>query len=248
MEPPVHSFDDPALKAALGRSLPKDRAPQALRNRIAALTASAANPSGAKPSAWEDAPPLKLPIYRQKWVRMAVAALFAVAAVITAVLVNRNANSVTPGYEIANSVYRGMVSTHEARKNNTATPPDSVTTLASVGQQLSKQLGRGVWAPDLTKDGWTFHGGAIRTIGSSQIAQLYFTKGQESLSVLSLPSSLAKGAKDGSTYETTFSGTPTVGFLKKEGLFCIVRQGAPAPSTQDIKALLDKHRDAVVKA
>src|SRR5688500_17614219 len=204
MEPPVHSFDDSAFKAALARSLPKERAPEALRNRIAALTAS-----GAKPSAWEDAPPIKLPVYRQRWVRLAAAALFAVAAVITALLVNRESSSVTPGYEIANSVYKGMVSTHEARKNNTANP-DTVTTLAAAGQQLSKQLGRGVWAPDLTKDGWTFHGGAIRTIGTSQVAQLYFTKGQESLSVLSLPSSLAKGAKDGSTYETTFSGTPIV--------------------------------------
>ena len=243
MEPPVQSFDDPALKAALARSFTKERAPEALRNRIAALTAS-----GGKPAAWEDAPPIKLPVYRQRWVRLAAAALFAVAAVITAVLVNRESSSVTPGYEIANSVYKGMVSTHEARKNNTATPPDSVTTLAAAGQQLSKQLGRAVWAPDLTKDGWTFHGGAIRTIGASQVAQLYFTKGQESLSVLSLPSSLAKGAKDGSTYETTFSGTPIAGFLKKDGLFCIVRQGGPESTTQDIKALLDKHRDAVVKA
>jgi hypothetical protein len=241
MEPPVQSFDDPALRAALARSIPKERAPQELRNRIAALTAIG------KPTTWEDAPPIKLPVFRQKWFRMAAAALFAVAAVITAVLVNRNQTGVTPGYEIANSVYKGMVTIHEARKNNTASP-ETVTTLASAGQQLSKQLGRPVWAPDLTKDGWTFHGGAIRTLGSSQVAQLFFTKGAESLSVLSLPSSLAKGAKDGSTYETTFSGTPIAGFLKKDGLFCIVRQGQAEPSTREIKALLDKHRDAVVKA
>jgi hypothetical protein len=242
MEPPVQSFNDPALKAALARSLPKERAPQGLRDRIVALSA----PQGSQSAAAEEAPPIKLPIFRQKWVRMAAAALFAIAALITAFIVNRE-TGVQPGYEIANSVYKGMITTHEARKNE-STPSDTVTTLPSAGQQLSKQLGRGVWAPDLTKDGWTFHGGAIRTIGSSQVAQLYFTKGTESLSVLSLPSSLAKGAKDGSTYETTFSGTPIAGFLKKDGLFCIVRQGQAEPSTREIKALLDKHRDAVVKA
>jgi hypothetical protein len=242
MEPPVQSFNDPALKAALARSIPKERAPQGLRERIAALTASQASQSAAT----EDAPPIKLPIFRQKWFRLAAAAVFAVAAVVTAVMINRQSD-VVPGYEIANSVYKGMITTHEARKNDTATP-DTVTTLASAGQQLSKQLGRGVWAPDLTKDGWTFHGGAVRPMGSTQVAQLYFTKGAESLSVLSLPSSLAKGAKDGSTYETTFSGTPIAGFLKKDGLFCIIRQGAAEPTTQDLKALLDKHRDAVVKA
>jgi hypothetical protein len=241
MEPPLQSFDDPGFRAALARSIPKERAPEGLRSRIAALTAAG------KPADWGDAPPIKLPVFRQKWFRMAAAALFAVAAVITAVLVNRQ-SGVTPGYEIANSVYRGMVNVHEARKNDAASSPDTVTALASAGQQLSKQLGRGVWAPDLTKDGWTFHGGAIRTLGSSQVAQLFFTKGAESLSVLSLPSSLAKGAKDGSTYETKFSGTPIAGFLKKDGLFCIVRQGQAEPSTQEIKALLDKHRDAVVKA
>jgi anti-sigma factor RsiW len=250
MEPPVSSFDDPALKSALQRSLPKERAPEELRQRIAAMAADARS----------EAPPMRLgpeapsggiPIRNarsswQRWGRLAAAAVFAIAATVTAVLINRQGGP-APGYEIANSVFKGMVNAHELRKSGAASP-DTVTTLAAASQ-LSKTLGRGVLAADLTQDGWTFEGGAVRNVASFQAAQLYFTKGNASISVLSLPASAATTAKDGSSYETTFQGTPIAGYVKQGGLYCIVGQSTDNSLTiQDVKSLLDKHRGEIIKS
>ena len=251
MEPPVSSFDDPALKSALQRSLPKERAPEGLRQRIAAAaaTTSAAAPTMriAPQAASGEVPVKNLRHTWQKWGRLAAAAVFAIAAVVAAVMINRQ-NAPAPGYEIANSVFKGMVNAHEGRKAGTATP-DTVTTFASAGPTLSKTLGRGVLAANLTQDGWTFQGGAVRNVASFQAAQLYFTKGNASVSVLSLPASAATSAKDGSSYEINFQGTPIAGYVKQGGLYCIVGQSSDNSLTiQDVKALLDKHRGEIIKS
>jgi len=89
----------------------------------------------------------------------------------------------------------------------------------------------------------------VRTVASFQAAQLYFTKGKASVSVLSLPASAATTAKEGSTYETSFQGTPIAGYIKQGGLFCIVGQSDDNSLTiEEIKSLLQKHRDEIVKA
>jgi hypothetical protein len=255
MEPPVPDFNDPALKTALRRALPKDRAPESLRQRIAALASSqsAANSApaptmrlaGQASSALAE--PKSIPLFRRQWFRLAAAAVFAIAAVLTAIFIQNRGDTASPEYAIANSVYKGMVAVHEQRKSGT-TSADTITTLASAAQ-LSKILGRPVFAPDLAKDGWTFQGGAVRNVGSLPSAQLFFTRGKATLSVLSLPASAASKAKDGSTYDISFQGTPIAGFVKQGGLFCIVGQGDDQPlSTADVKALLEKHRGEIVKA
>jgi hypothetical protein len=252
MEPPVSSFDDPALKSALQRSLPKERAPEGLRQRIAAMAAgaSAETPTMriAPQGSVGEVPIRNLRHSWQKWGRLAAAAVFAIAAVVAAVMINRQSGAPAPGYEIANSVFKGMVNAHEARKAGTATP-DTVTTLASAGATLSKTLGHGVLAADLTQDGWTFQGGAVRNVASFQAAQLFFTKGNASISVLSLPASAASSAKDGSSYEISFQGSPIAGYVKQGGLYCIVGQSADNSLTiQDVKSLLEKHRGEIVKS
>jgi hypothetical protein len=255
----VSEFNDPDLKTALRRAIPREQAPESLRRRIAAL---AANPAAAtattQPAMRLDADsapatttadqPKTLPLFRRQPFRLAVAALFAVAAVLTAVLINRRAgDDAAQQYVIPNSVYKAMVKVHEERKNATS-PGDTVTTLASAAQ-LSKTLDRPVFAPELAKDGWIFQGGAVRNVGSFPSAQLYYTKGKSSLSVLSLPASAASKAKDGSTYDISFQGTPIAGFVKQNGLYCIVGQGDDHPlTTQEVKDLLIKHRDELVKA
>jgi hypothetical protein len=167
---------------------------------------------------------------------------------MTAVIINRqsgpDADSV---YAIPNSVYKGMVKTHEDRKNQ-AGEGDTITSLAAA-KDLSKALGRPVFAADLTRDGWTFQGGAVRDVASFKAAQLFFAKGKATLSVLSLPASAATTAKDGSTYDIIFQGTPIAGFVKQGGLFCIVGQSEDGSLTvDDVKTLLQKHRDELVKA
>jgi hypothetical protein len=254
MEPPVSSFEDPALKSALQRSLPKERAPEGLRQRIAAMATAPRAAGEAAPMRItpESAPVAQVPVRNlrfslQRWGRLAAAAVFAIAAVVAAVVINKRQNAPTPGYEIANSVFKGMVKTHEERKSGAASP-DTVTSLASASA-LSKSLGRPILAADLTKDGWSFQGGAVRTVASFQAAQLYFTKGKTSVSVLSLPASAATTAKEGSTYETSFQGTPIAGFVKQGGLFCILGQSDDNSLTiEEIKSLLQKHRDEIVKA
>ena len=184
----------------------------------------------------------------QRWGRLAAAAVFALAAVMTAVIINRQSEPDPDSvYAIPNSVYKGMVKTHEDRKNN-AGGADTITSLAAANT-LSQTLGRPVLAADLTKDGWTFQGGAVRNVASFKAGQLFFTKGKATLSVLSLPASAATTAKDGSTYDIIFQGTPIAGFVKQGGLFCIVGQSEDASLTvEDVKSLLQRHRDELVKA
>lgn len=230
VQPP---FDDPALKAALRRSLGVERAPAALLERVRAAAGGEQE--------------RVIPLFRRPFFHQAIAAVLLVGLSVALVMVWRS-NRKDPyneAYAIPNSLYKAMVTQHEARAAQAE--KDTVTQLASV-TQLAKQLGRGILAPDLTKDGWTFEGGAVRTWASGQVAQLYFSKGESRISVLSMPASVAKGAKEGYTYQTTFSGTPIAGVVKEGGLHCLIGSDkAQSINAGDLSELLNQHIGEMVR-
>jgi anti-sigma factor RsiW len=252
---PVPSFDDPALKAALRRALDSDAAPTALRDRIRALaaeeadrpalsyTASAPEPA---PSAAEanDRP---IPLFRRNPLyRLAVAAVLIIGIGVLALQL-WNTNRPAPAYTFSNTLFKGMVTTHNARATDTEMAPDTVKSLAEA-PKLSQQINRPVLAADLTKDGWTFDGGAVRTVGTFTAAQLFFNKGNAVVSVFSLPASAAPNAVENSTYDTVFQGAPIAGFVKNGGLFCIVGSSPDGSLTVgDVKGLLERHKGELVK-
>jgi|GEM_PF-2843838 len=234
-ENPVQFPDDPALKSALQRALGKEAAPAMLRARImqqagrsvgGAVATSAKAPRGY--------------LFR-----------FAVAAVVVLgfgglgyQIWQMNRPPVyNQQYVFPNSLYKAMIETHTARASQSS--PDAVTTLASAAT-LGSQIQRPVFVADLTRDGWSFQGAAVRNVGKYPAGQLFFTKGNASISVFSLPSSAVTGARDGMDYDTVFNGAPIAGFTKGDGLYCIVGSSPDKSlNVDEVKRLLAEHRGEI---
>ncbi|HEY7117324.1 MAG TPA: hypothetical protein VH475_12095 [Tepidisphaeraceae bacterium] len=240
----MQPFDDPALKAALRRVLGQDAAPPALRDRIRAITVTTPGVGESPATVRHDAP---IPLFRRQWFRTTAAAAVLLIGLGVLAFQILNPNKPGKGYAFPNSLYKAMDNAHQARLSGSASP-DAVTALASANA-LASQLGRPVFAPDLSKDGWSFQGAAVRKVGGEQAAQLFFTKGKSSLSVFSLPASAVPQASDGSTYAVTFSGTPIAGIVSGKGLYCIVGT-SPDGSLQvdEVKRLLDAHQADIAKS
>ena len=238
-ESPVQPFDDPALKAALRRTLGRDSAPAALRDRIKGLTAAAPLPEG-KP----------IPLFRRSPAyRYAVAAVLVIGFGGLAYQIwQMNRPPVyNQAYAIPNSFYKAMIATHTGRLEDKL-GGDSVTTLASASS-LGGQIQRPVLVADLTKDGWTFKGGAVRKVGADDAAQLFFTKGNAAISVFSLPASAVPKARDGESYDTRFDASHAIaGFTRSGGLFCVVGSSEDGSlSVDEVKRLLETHKGEISK-
>lgn len=245
-QPPVQPFDDPGLKAALGRALGREAAPADLRSRILAATAGEqkSTPPNRRTADRSDQP---IPLRRHPLYRLAVAAVLIIGfgALAYQIWDMNRAPKYDVAYAIPNSLYKAMVDTHTARLTHPA--GDSVTTLPAAAS-LSGEVKRPVFAADLTKDGWKFEGGAVRDVGGHPTPQLFFTKGKASLSVFSLPASAAPGARDNTDYATSFNNSPIAGFMKGNGLYCIVGSSPDNSLPLDeVKQLLDRHRGELTR-
>lgn len=236
---PVQPFDDPALKAALRRSLERESAPAALRDKIKGLsTATAAAEPENKP----------IPMFRRSPLyRLAVAAILVIGfGGLGYQIWKMNQSPYDTRTVFTASLYQEMIDAHNARTGSSA--GDSVTDFAAA-PGLSGKLGRSVFVADLTKDGWTFKGGSVRKVGSDQAAQLYFTKGKSAISVFSLPKSAVPTAQDEQTYDAIQNGAAIAGFTRGDGLFCIVEtsQDGPMTDSQGVRAMLEAHKGEISK-
>jgi hypothetical protein len=256
---PVPSFDDPALKGALRRALDSETAPGSLRDRIRAIAAEQA-PEAARPvmsyaaSAAEPAPSAAdasdrpIPLFRRPLYRFAAAAILLIGIGSLAFQIwNTNHPNTPAKYQFSNSLFKGMIATHEARATGAEQTPDTAKTLAEA-PKLSQTLNRAVFVADLTKDGWTFDGAGVRGVGQYPAAQLFFTKGNAAISVFSLPASAAPNAVENSTYDTVFNGAPIAGYVHSGGLYCIVGSSPDGSLTAgEVKNLLERHKGELAK-
>jgi hypothetical protein len=242
----IHPFDDPKLKAALRQALGREAAPADLRARVMALASSSkpAPLAGARSDQPIPIRPRRGPLYK-----LAVAAVLVLGFGSLAYQIwdmRRPPGGYQTDLAISDALFDAMVKTHNARVAAGGAAGDTVTALASAGD-LGRQVGRPVWAADLTKDGWTFVGGAVRDVAKNPTGQLFFTKGNAAISVLSMPASAASDAIEGQKYERMFGGTPIAGFVKGKGLFCIVGTSSDGSlKLPDVAGLLGKHRDEIV--
>jgi hypothetical protein len=253
---PVPSFDDPALKAALRRALDSEPAPAGLRDRIHALAAEEADrpalsytaPTPEPAPSAADTTDRPIPLFRRNPLyRWAAAAILIIGIGALALQIWHANQPTNPGYVLQPSLFKAMIATHEARATDTESSPDTAKTLAEA-PKLSQTINRPVLVADLTKDGWTFDGAAVRNVGKFPAVQLFFTKGNAAVSVLSLPASAAPAAVENSTYDTVFNGAPIAGFVKNGGLFCIVGTSPDGSLTiGDVKGLLERHKGELVK-
>jgi hypothetical protein len=255
-DPQVQNFDDPALKAALRRALDQERAPGDLRERIRAMAASTAptaepvpymRAAGAEDDAAADRP---IPMYRRgpvfKFAAAAVLVLGLGSLGYQIYLANR-APTYTAQYAVPPSLYKGMTQTHDERVAGSAMPADTATDLAAA-KGLAATVKRPIFLAQLASDGWKFGGGGVRNVAAHSAAQLFFTKGNASISVFSLPASAVPQAQDDVTYDTVFNGHPIAGFVHKGGLYCIVGSSTDdSLKIDDVKALLESHRGEIAR-
>jgi len=256
-DPQVQSFDDPALKAALRRALDQDRAPGDLRERIRSLAASTTPAPEPVPymraaAATEEAADAPIPMFRRgpvfKFAAAAVLVLGLGSLGYQVYLANRPPTySQVAAYAVPPSLYKGMTQTHDERVAGSATPPDIATDLAAA-KGLSDTVKRPVFVAQLTSNGWKFEGAGVRDVGPHSSAQLFFTRGNASISVFSLPASAVPQAKDDVTYDTVFNGHPIAGFVHKGGLYCIVGSSTDdSLKLDEVKSLLESHRGEIAR-
>lgn len=242
----VPPFDDPALKAALRRALPGTslKAPASLREKIAAMAkGDATQTMTGKPVSADVAG--RIGFRQSVWYKVAVAAVLLVGfGFLGYQLYTMNQPTKYDSQTaLSDEFYGQMVTAREQRETGKATP-DTVTALDQA-KTLSTEISRGVFAPDLKVEGWTFGGAAVRKIGGYDAAQLYYTKGDQSILIVSLPSKLLGSDADGAKYDKVIAGTPIAGFAKGEGLFCII--GAKGMGVDEVKVILDRHANAIVR-
>ncbi len=231
-------FDDPVLRGALKRAVGRQDVPPSLRRKVANVFAHA----GIEPAHRPAASPA-----RQLWRPLAAAAVLLLAIGLAAYVYLPSLFSTEPAVAQAlpAKVIAGMVSQHDAcAKLPDHHLLDGITgnDFARIAQALQAQLRRPVIAGDLG-DGWVFRGAGVCKVANSPAGHLLFTRGQQSVSVYSMPPIAYASNKSGGNYELVKDGHPIAGFTTRAGLFCVVGYDPQnALTLEEVTALRDAVR------
>ena len=230
-------FDDPGLRSAVRRAWDGEHAPQRLRARVGRLLATA--PSVDQPS-----------VERSTWERwqgrvygLAAAAviLFSIGLLVLYYQGVFDPRPLQRGYAVPVSLptkapmpislAQSMVATHTAcgklpgHELVTDLPTRSFRALSV---KLTSDLGFPVIARGLGAD-WTFTGAGECVIGNLQGAHLMFARGDELISVFSLPTSCMTGVQPGARFDGTVQGHQVAGFSRGGAIYAVVAS-SPAGS------------------
>ena len=226
-DPSEDILDDPELRRAIRRVRGGHVADDALRSRVAQLTAAPA-PAGASPASRARSP---RSAWRRGALRLAAAAclLFA-GGVIEHV---RHKGEERRNYAAANDgLLAAMVRSHAGPATSAAAadahPVNDFADAQRVRDELSRRLTRRPPLPDLTPLGWTLRGAATHPLHGAVAARLAFAHGDRRATLFSLPKFALVGAADGSTYDVVIDGHPVSGYVTADGVHCVVGdRGAP---------------------
>lgn len=237
-------FEDPALKHALKRAIAVERAPEALRARIAQTLAEL--PLDPTPAV---SPRLRLfPPRRLFGLAVAASVLIALG---TFAYRHWLAPARAPALSLPGTLAQAIVNRHDAcaavHDHHAIDKPGDNFPL--IGRAMEQQLNRPILAADLRRDGWSFSGAAVCPVQGSDCGHLLFKRNGQSISVLSMPLSLLDQAHDGSRYETTIDNHPMVLQARGGSLFCFCGYCPKGTLTvADMTGLLQAHKDDAVVA
>jgi hypothetical protein len=228
------SFDDAALKDAIRRAWKDDAAPPELIERIRSAS------SGAGPT-------LGRTIRRSS---LAAAAVILIALAIVGYRTRgvpptvRTFAAALPAPLAAELVDRHDQCCSHADHHMPGVP----RTFSGITTTLSARLGWPVLAKPLGDD-WTFKGASICPVGSQDSAHLVFKRGNEDVSVFSLPLSVIAAGKDNSLFDQIQTQHPIASFISNGGLYCIVCSSPDGSMTLDTaKALRTQLRNELQTA
>src|SRR5215207_9945509 len=237
-------FDDPALKAALGRAYEGERAPAHLRQRIVSLmVASEAAP--APPSSAGRWRSLLGPNPKRMLIAAGVAFLGVMLAAyqVKEYLLPQSDNG-GGGYaatELPSSFAIEMVRTHE----NCAKLPDHHLVAGDDLVKLKEALAKAVNVPvsAMNLSGWQFKGAGTCKVGEIVSAHLLYANAQgQEVSIFELPADAVYGAPHGAKYSQTVEGHAVSGLRHGSGLYCVVGSAGATPMTM---AQVEELRDLV---
>jgi hypothetical protein len=248
-------FDDPGLKAAVRRAWGEDAAPQRLRGRISHLIATAASMDH---SADLPAPQPGWQIWASRAYAIAAAAVLIFAIGLLA-LYYQGAINIGPGNPIARAqavslvptrtevpvqVMRSLLATHVA----CARLPDHHLIDRAVGAKsyselslkLTADLGFPVVARRIGGEDWKFLGAGECDVAGTRAAHLLFGKGNDIVSVFSLPSDCMSGCAVGAQFDGMYQGHPVAGFARSGASYALMGSSpSGALSAQSLASMRD---------
>ena len=249
MEHDDFQFDEPSLKGAVQRAWGSERSPQRLRARVSRLIATAASVDQvpAPVSTWER--------WQERVYGLAAAAVLILGIGLLVLYyqgafesnVARFAGPVQPigmpsKTPMPISLAQSMVATHNAcgkLHDHRLVDDLPANNYRALSVKLTSDLGFPVIARGLGPE-WTFRGAGECSVGDLRGSHLLFVRGDESISVFSLPSSCMMGIRPGAQFEGPVQGQPVAGFSRGGAVYAFVGSSAGASlTTEAVTAIRD---------
>lgn len=201
-------FDDPALRAAVKKAWGSECCPCELRDRLCPVSSA---------------------------FKMWTGRLLAVAAVLVlgvgASLVWHSRSVPTGSTIVASaipiSLQTDLIHTHDkccGAPDHHHLAPDAADD-AAIASAMRTRLSHAVLMARPADPGWTFKGAAICHVGATPCGHLVFVKGDQAISIFSLPATSDPQIADGSHAEANVDGHPMTVFAKDGAVFCLVGSG-----------------------
>jgi hypothetical protein len=222
-QPP--QFDDPDLRTMLKRSVGSETAPPALRQRVTAALGAEQRLGQRVRHGWQR------PLYG-----IAAAAILLIGFGLTFTILFNKERAAPQWFAAA------MVKTHgeyPAQAPTGAVLPTGVTgeDYPAISKALGDELGYAVLAKPLG-DGWKLEGARLCVVGTSNAAQVVFSKGDQTVSLFSVSTKVlyySDATKDGMNYSQIEQGHAVSGFVRGDAVHCLV--ASSKSGTPDLKAL-----------
>jgi hypothetical protein len=243
MESEAENFSDPALKSAVQKAWSGERAPEALRQRIAGAT-SGSSIEAPQVGFWRG----RLPLYG---LAAAALVLLCVGLVFRASRSGRDRSTPTPAVALNDTLAAELVARHDAccKAEDHHMPGLPQGDFAAIAAAIRQRLGYPILSVALP-DGWQFHGAAICPVGNTDSGHLLFQRdGNQFVSIFSLPASFAAQLPASSEFDRASSDHPMAGFATAHGFYCVLGSSPDGSVTIDqVRALRDRLRTDVAIA
>jgi len=258
MEQTRDQFHDPELKAALRRAVGDHKASPQLRSRIDRMFAEARaadgnRDGGAAPAASTAATVALTGSFTEHkadrsqvqrrgwfigrpWLAAAASLVILIGGSFRFVHYRHEQHELEEQREYAEAnmpLLKAMIATHEgdySKDPSRQTIAAPLNNPQAVAQDLGKLVGREV--PTVNFQGWTVDSAGVCKVGDVRAAHWHLRNNNgKQISVLSIPATAIKSEEGYSDYEFTVDGHAIAGFLRKDGVNCVVCD--PSFSQQD---------------
>lgn len=264
------NFDDSGLKAAVRRAWGEERCPDDVRARVLAA-ANASAGLAAPPRQGRDSLPAVIittrpSFWQQPWLNYGLAAAatvligFGVAYRVDDSPFGRDrmgdlgGTAVTFASTVPPMIAQGLRDSHDRcikYPSHSPSPELSNESFPAIRQRLEQRLRFPVLAGSiehaLGRDGWQFKGAAVCKVGDVDAAHLVFTRGDQAISVFSLPpSSCNHSGREAREYEDPNPDHPVAVFVWSDGVHCVVGSSVDrSVSVDEVRSVLEHLRPSL---